>query len=343
MSDSLARMKARVTGCPVAEGSFLYDAFAPVAQEIDTLADETLPAAMDAYMPDTATAGDLNRVAQAYGITRKPAAYAVGLVTFTGTPGTVIGKAVPVSTQAGFVFLTDEQAAIPAGGTVTVAVTAALNGSRGNIGAGAVIMIPVGVAGVDSVINQEPITGGADEENDDSFRKRLLLKIRLPSASGIASDYVRWAREVQGVDDARCVGLWNGPGTVKVIIAGEGMQPADADTRQRCATYLETVRPIGAQITVASVTSVVVNIAATVTLAAGYTKAAVTGAFSNALQAYFKDQAFSVNYLSHAKAGALLLSVDGVLDYASLTLNGQAANVALTDEQVPTLGTVVLS
>jgi hypothetical protein len=65
MSDSLVRMKTRVTGCPVTEGSFLYDAFAPVAQEIDTLTDETLPAVMDAYMPDTAAAGDLNRVAQA--------------------------------------------------------------------------------------------------------------------------------------------------------------------------------------------------------------------------------------------------------------------------------------
>ena len=39
----------------------------------------------------------------------------------------------------------------------------------------------------------------------------------------------------------------------------------------------------------------------------------------------------------------LLLSVDGVLDYTALMLNGQAANVALSDEQVPTLGMVVLS
>lgn len=343
MSDSLARMKALVTGYPVIEGSFLHDAFSPVAAEIDTLTDETLPAAMDAHMPDTAMATDLDRVAAAYGVTRKAAAAAVGEVTFTGTPGTVIGASVPVSTQAGFVFLTNSQVTIPAGGAVNVTVTAALPGARGNVGAGAVSMVPISLAGVDSVTNSLVMVGGADAESDTAFRERLLLKIQLPSASGIESDYVRWAREVQGVDDARCVGLWAGPGTVKVIIAGAGMQPADSETRQRCADYLETLRPIGAQITVASVVSVVVNVVANVDLAAGYTLPGVTAAFSATVQAYFEDHAFVSNYLSYAKMGALLLSVDGVLDYTGLLLNGAASNVALTDEQVPTLGTVTLT
>lgn len=343
MSDSLTRMKALVTGYPVTEGSFLNDAFAPVAVEIDTLTDETLPAALDAHMPDTALDSDLDRVAAAYGVTRKAAAAAVGEVTFTGTPGTVIGSAVPVSTQAGFVFLTDALATIAAGGTVTVGVTAAQPGTRGNVSAGSVAVVPISVAGVDSVTNSAAMTGGADIEADSEFRERLLLKIRLPSASGIESDYVRWAREVQGVEDARCAGLWDGPGTVKVIIAGAGMQPADSETLARCEDYLETVRPIGAQITVASVASVVVAIAATVVLSSGYTHAAVKDAFSAAVQAYFKNQAFSVNYLSISKVGALLLSVPGVLDYSGLLLNGTASNVALTDEQVPTLGAVTLT
>lgn len=343
MSDSLARMMDLVTGYPVTEGSFLHDAFAPVAAEVDSLADTVLPAALDAHMPDTAADSDLDRVAMAYGVTRKAAAAAEGEVTFTGTPGTVIGAAVPVSTPAGVVFITVAEATIPAGGTITVSVIAALAGSRGNVGAGSVTMVPVSVAGVDSVTNSAAMVGGADSESDTSFRDRLLLKIQLPSASGIESDYVRWAREVQGVDDARCVGLWAGPGTVKVIIAGEGMQPAGAETRQRCADYLETLRPIGAQIMVSSVTSVVVNIAANVNLGAGNTLAGVAAAFSSAVQAYFKDQAFSASYLSFAKVGALLLSVDGVLDYTGLLLNGAASNVALTDEQVPTLGTVTLT
>ncbi len=343
MSGSLDRMKALVTGYPVTEGSFLHDAFSPMAVEIDAMADETLPAALDAHMPDTALASDLDRVAAAYGMTRKAAAAAVGEVTFTGTPDTVIGASVPVSTQAGFVFLTNSQVTIPAGGSVTVTVTAALSGARGNVGAGAVTVVPISVAGVDSVTNSLPMTGGADTESDTAFRARLLQKIQLPSASGIESDYVRWALEVQGVEAARCVGLWNGPGTVKVIIAGANMQPADGETLQRCEEHLEVVRPIGAQVTVASVASVVVNIAANVDQAAGYMLQTVTDAFSAALLAHFQEQALSSSYLSHAKMGALLLSVPGVLDYTGLLLNGLASNVALTDEQVPTLGTVTLT
>ena len=343
MSDSLARMKALVTGYPVMEGSFLHDAFSPVAAEMDELTDVTLPAALDAHMPDTALGADLDRVALAYGVTRKAAAAAVGEVTFTGTPGTVIGKAVPVSTQAGFVFLTNSQVTIPSGGAVSVTVTAALPGTRGNVAAGAVSMVPISVAGVDTVTNSLAMVGGADAETDSDFRERLLLKIRLPSASDIESDYVRWAREVQGVDDARCVGLWNGPGTVKVIIAGSGMQPADTETRQRCADYLETVRPIGANITVASVTSFVVNIEACVVLGVGHSLSAAQDAFIAAVQAYFKNHGFASTYLSHAQIGALLLSVEGVRDYSELQLNGQAANVELEDEQVPTIGTVTLA
>ena len=343
MSDSLARMKGRVVGYQAQEGSFLHDAFAPVAVEVDALTDETLHAALDAHMPDSATGSDLDRVALAYGVTRKAAAFTVGAATFTGTEGTEIAQYVPVSTQAGFVFLTDTQAVIPASGMVTVPVTAAQAGSRGNVPAGTVTVLPISVAGAASVINSQPMTGGADTESDDSLRERFLLRIRLPSASGTPSDYVRWAREVQGVADARCVGLWAGPGTVKVIIAGDGMEPADTETLDRCTDYIATMRPIGAQVTVASVSAVMVNITATVSLTAGYTLAGVTAAFSEAVQAYFKDQAFSSNYLSYARVGALLLNVDGVMDYSGLTLNSQTSNVALLDEQVPTLGVVMLS
>ena len=40
--------------------------------------------------------------------------------------------------------------------------------------------------------------------------------------------------------------------------------------------------------------------------------------------------------------GIFLLETAGVEDYADLTLNGQARNVALTDEQIATVGTVTL-
>ena len=343
MSDSLSRMKGQVTGYQVHEGSYLHDAFAPVALELDTLTDQTLPAALDAHMPDTATGADLDRVAAAYGMARKAAAFAVGEVTVTGTPGAVIAQNVPVSTAGGTIFLTDAVATIPSGGVVNIPVTAALAGVTGNVPTGSVTVLPIGVAGVHETTNSQPMTGGADAESDTSLRERLLMKLRLPSASGTESDYVRWARDVQGVAAARCVGLWNGPGTVKVIIAGDGMTAADAETIDRCADYLASVRPIGAQVTVVSVSALTVNISANVDLQPGYTPEGAAAEFAEAVYDYFATHAFASDYLSHAQIGALLLRVEGVSDYTDLLLNGISANISLDDDQVPALGTVTLT
>ena len=68
--------------------------------------------------------------------------------------------------------------------------------------------------------------------------------------------------------------------------------------------------------------------------------------FKQAVQKYFREIARSGlgkdNYVSIAKIGALLLQSGAAQDYDSLTLNGAAANVSLTTEELPVLGRVVL-
>ena len=41
--------------------------------------------------------------------------------------------------------------------------------------------------------------------------------------------------------------------------------------------------------------------------------------------------------------GKLLLSISGITDYKNLKLNGNAANVELTNEQIPVAGKVVMN
>ena len=124
MSDALDRIKARQTAYPAGEGTFLHDAFSPVAGEIDMLTDVYLPSALDSVMPDTAVEDDLDRVAGAYGITRNPATSATGAVTFTGTESTTIAAGSLVATASGRVYKTDAEAVIPVGGTVSANITA---------------------------------------------------------------------------------------------------------------------------------------------------------------------------------------------------------------------------
>ncbi len=343
MSDALDRIKARQTTYPAGEGTYLHDAFSPVAGEIDMLTDVYLPSALDSVMPDTAVEDDLDRVAGAYGVTRNPATSATGAVTFTGTESSVIAAGTLVATEAGRVFKVDAEAVIPVGGTVSANVTANEVGAAYNVPIASVVVIPVPLVGVDSVTNPAEIAGGADIESDASLRERLLMRIRYPSASGCAADYVRWAREISGISAASCVPLWDGAGTVKVVVAGAGMTPVGAELLGEVEDYIETVRPIGADVTVVSVTSLPVNVAATLVLESGYTVVGVQDAVEAALEAVIAGSDFAATSLPIAHMGAALLTVPGVSDYSGLTLNGSAANVSLTSEQVPALGTVTLS
>lgn len=81
----------------------------------------------------------------------------------------------------------------------------------------------------------------------------------------------------------------------------------------------------------------VVNVSATV-----YGSADVD-TVKDVLSDYFRQTGFSLNYVSLAQIGKLILGVEGIKDYKDLQLNGEAANVELTNEQLPVVGKVVLT
>ena len=54
------------------------------------------------------------------------------------------------------------------------------------------------------------------------LRKRFTEYVSHPITSGNKWQYISWAKSVDGVGDAKCLPLWNGAGTVKVIIVDSG-------------------------------------------------------------------------------------------------------------------------
>jgi uncharacterized phage protein gp47/JayE len=91
--------------------------------------------------------------------------------------------------------------------------------------------------------------GGADEENDNDLRMRVLLRIRQPPMGGDATDYVQWTLAVPGVTRAWSGPLEMGMGTVTVRFMCDELRadrdgfPANADI-QAVTAYLNTVRPV---------------------------------------------------------------------------------------------------
>lgn len=152
---------------------------------------------------DTAEGYQLDGVCQYIGITRKPASYATGTVTFTGTEGTVIPLQFLVSTGT-YQFWTQQIATIPSGGTVDVPIRAIELGNTSNVLSNTITTIVNPLTGVTAVTNALGTTGGADVETDESLRARYDESISLGGASTTSAIEAELL-QVQNVVDARVI------------------------------------------------------------------------------------------------------------------------------------------
>lgn len=326
LKDMLSRVTSDVDK---REGSVIFDALAPCAYKLA----ETyfkLNNFIDLVSADTAVGEYLDRVVADYGIKRKAATYAVRKVETTAP--------VDIGTRWGLkdtTYVITEKMS----DTEYKAKCEQL-GSIGNQYSGFLDNID-NVPDVAAALT-DIIISGEDEETDDSLRARFYNQICTPSTSGNADNYRKWAMEVAGYGDAKVLPLWNGNGTVKVLVVDENMA-VDEALPAAVAAHIETVRPIGAAVTVESPQEKVISISAGVVLDGSKTLNDVYTSFSKAFSEYLKDIVFKNYSISYARIGSLLLSTDGVADYVNLLVNGGAANITIGETEVPVAGTIALT
>ena len=338
-------------GIDTSKGSFFWDSTRPGAIEKAQLVQFTLQNLLQVFFVQTSYGQYLDYLGQVRGVTRLPATSSTGKVKFTGQPGTVINAGTRVSTQSSanspaIIFEITESGVINEQGEVTVSAVCTEAGTSGNVPPGTIVLMVEPIEGVASVTNPEPFAGGTDIEDDDTFRERILDSLRIPATSGNKAHYRLWAREVPGVGDAKVFPLWNGPGTVKVVIVDRNKRVANSELLDAVTTHIEEMRPIGAEVTVVSATEKQINITADVSLASGYTIGytivQVQQLYEEAVTNFFKEIVLGETYVSYAQLGKILLETPGVGDYANMLVNGSAANVLLGEEEIPVLGTVTL-
>lgn len=341
-----ARILSRVTDIDTSEGSFMSDAQAASSEEF-ALTRQQLDEVLKRVFAETAAANgyseELRLRAAEKGVNWRPGTKAGTPVQFTGTDNAVIPKDFVVQTESGLRYLTSAPVTV-AGGTATCDVTAELIGVQYNVGTGMITQIPVrSVPGISAVTNLAPAVGGTDPESDEALLERYLEKVQMPATSGNVAHYKQWAKSVPGVGDVRVQPLWNGDGTVRVIIVDSDKAPASPAIVEAVSEYVEAERPIGALVTYQAAGAAAINTTAALTLQEGYTLEGVQSAVEDAVDSYLKSIAFKQDYVSHAQVGVAILGVPGILDYSALTLNGGAGNVAIVETDVAVKGTVVLS
>lgn len=318
------------------EGSFGRDIINATSVEFEKTYAE-LSLVSQAGFAQTSWGEYLENIAEEHGVFRRSAVRAIGTVTVTGT-GTVSQGAL-FQTQNGTEFSATSTVKVTA--SADVPVQAVEYGSKGNVAAGAITIIPMSIPGITGVTNAKATYDGFDEETDEELRERLLFKVRMPATSGNMNDYIEWGTSVEGVGHITVVPLWNGNGTVKLLVTDSNGQPASPELLARVTEKVESMHPIGATVSVIAPSVLGLTVALTPTKGGGD-----AAAIKKVLNAYFLSRQYTEKKVSYAKVGQLIIEnadTTQVEDYDNLTINGATANIGVDTDQIPSVVEVVLN
>lgn len=284
---------------------------------------------------ETATGDYLTLIAADHGVERKDATAAVGNVLVKGTGTIPVGTL--FQTEAGVTFTTTTTTtAVKNEATIPVKCTE--TGTVGNVAANTITVIPMSIPGITSVNNPEAMADGFDAESDEDLYERFHFHVTQPATSGNVNDYIEWASSIAGVGHVKVMPLANGPGTVKVLVTDSNGEPASTNLLNQVIAKIESVRPIGAEVTVVAPSLFDLTIKLTATSGTGDADYIKT-----MLNKYFVSRNFTGTTISYAKVGNMILtdSKTGVDDYSGLLINDGNGNISITDDQIPHVKEVV--
>lgn len=121
----------------------------------------------------------LERIGILAGVSRTPASFSEGIVTFTGTQGTVVPLGTTISTSEGTLFETTEEGIIGETGEIDIEVDAVVAGDDGNVQADTITEFVDTVSGLTAVTNDSATSGGADRQTDASYRQSIRDALEL--------------------------------------------------------------------------------------------------------------------------------------------------------------------
>lgn len=165
------------------EGGFPWDFTRPTAIEISELKEYVLVEVLKCLFPATCEESYLldYHADERGGMVRRESVNASGYVTITAKAGLVIPLGYGFSTEADdegntIEFVTIEEATVDTLGNAKIPIEAVEGGADSNVGANTIVLHTGDENGelldeIISVTNEEPITGGLDEEDDDTLRE----------------------------------------------------------------------------------------------------------------------------------------------------------------------------
>ncbi|MBS4960826.1 MAG: baseplate J/gp47 family protein [Clostridiales bacterium] len=336
--ESLKRqMLEEITEVDTREGSYMNTMVSGVAYQVWELY-QSMNALIPIAFVDETSGEYIDKRAGEFGLTRKKGTKATAKMEFTGKAGTEIPAGSVFLTEDGLEYLLEKTVVLGETGSGEGKVTAAEEGERYNTEAGTITGQYKTIAGLTDVTNLTAATGGTEAESDKAFVNRLYEFWRKPASSGNIYHYKQWAKEVDGVGEAKVFPLWNGNGTVKVVVCSQKHLAVNEEILKALQEHIEKVRPIGAAVTVESAKEKEINVTAQVKLDQTRTLEEVTAEIKEKVTNYLKDMAFEGSEVIYHQIAYLILGTKGVTDYKALTLNGGEENISLEANEIAVAG-----
>lgn len=338
-----ARMLGRLPdGSDIREGSTYWDIYASFAIEIAN-AYNAIDEATKLSILAESVGVFLDLKAIEYGLFREPASKAEVELTFTSTQaltipaGTRVSNAV-ITGQPIIEFETDEDLTFVTAGDATIGATAVVEGTSGNLAVATLTEIVSSINGVTGVTNSNASSGGRDRETDDEFKSRAIRRAQQPSRGGNIGDYLKWAREGSRlVQKVGVFPLHSGNGTVKVAVLGDDNVDLSTSVIQEIQNYIdptgglgEGTAPVGASVTVANATKIVINVVVTITSLSGYTSSVVQAAVVESVKEYINGLEIG-NSLMYFDLGTAISLTQGVRSFTSYSIQKGSETAVMED------------
>jgi hypothetical protein len=151
----------------------------------------------------TATGDDLKNIGLDIGVIFKSAIAAVLKIEIIAINGTVIPQNTPLVGDANGLRYFSDSEETATGGIATITATCEIDGADGNLNPTETLTLNTIIPNAQNIGTvTASLTDGANDEDQEVYRERVLIAQRAVRGGGNAFDHKIWAEEVEGVFEA---------------------------------------------------------------------------------------------------------------------------------------------
>lgn len=207
---------------------------------------------------------------------------------------------------------------------------------------------------------------GEDEEDTEDFRERYFETIKSIAYGGNIDDYRKKVKAIDGVGLVKVIPVWNGGGTVKLIITDSEFKEPTSELISKVQEVIDPipfhqkgvgVAPIGHYVTVVGAKSRKINITCEILKSRDSNLEEIKREIKSDVEEYFKLQRkkwatyekvdssiYVENDIRLAKITSIVLNVADVIDYETIKFTDTDKKIfELSEEELPVLGDVIVT